>query len=166
VSNTGKPERFEQGLDPADRSAGMVHQIVAPTLGTYGMKGLVELVSGIADASERQTFYTAAMRTGGNQPPAEFVKWLAEPLETAPYLKDDFSRMAGRWSEKAPDEAVQWLKQAALNPGGNTAVSIVAARLVHQGRGEDLKAWVAANPRAPGRAGIESAVNGEGRGME
>jgi len=137
-------------LDPADRSGGMIDQIVAPTLGTYGVKGLVELVSGIADESERQQFYTAALRTGANQPAAEFVKWLAGPLETAPYLKDDFSRMAGRWSEKAPDEAVQWLKQAALQPGGTTALTIMATSLARQGRGEDLKTWLAANPRLPG----------------
>jgi hypothetical protein len=143
-------------LDPADRSGGMVNQIVTPTLGTHGLKGLVELVSGIADESERELFYTAAVRTGVNQPAQEFVKWLAEPLETAPYLKDDFNRMANRWAASAPDDAMAWLRQNGLKSGQSTALSLVAASLAGNGRGSEVAAWLAANPTAPGRAAIEA----------
>ena len=159
-SSPGTALEVYRKLDPADRNDWMTGQLVTPTVANYGMKGLVELVSGVTDVSERQELYTAAVQHGMNQPPGEFVKWMAEPLESAPYLQDGFRQMAARWSEREPEEAMQWLAQAAKKPGGDTALSIMAASLTRQGKADGVKAWLAANPQAPGHTAIENGMSG------
>jgi hypothetical protein len=90
----------------------------------------------------------------------------AIPLKTAPYFEGRFQPHGRALEREGTDEAVEWSKQTALKSGGTTALSIMAVNLARQGRSEDLKAWLAANPRAPGREGIKNAVGGEGRARE
>ena len=150
---------YEQlnAADQNDRNAG---NVASSTLINHGMKGLSELVAGVKDEAEKQLLLTSAMRKATNEPPGEFVKWMAGPLESAPYLQKNFEQMASRWATSAPDEAMAWLQQNALRSGQDTALSLVAASLARHGKGDDLATWLTANPHAPGQAAIVSGKTG------
>jgi hypothetical protein len=143
-------------LDPADRNTGTAHNIANSTVMNHGVKGFSEFLATVTDENDRKQFITTGMEYGMREPPGDFVKWMADPLETAPYLKNSFARMANRWAATAPGEAMEWLSQNGLKSGQSTALSLVAASLAGNGKGGEVAAWLAANPTAPGRAAIEA----------
>ena len=147
---------FEQ-LKPADQTRDNAHNLTLSTMRNHGMKGLHEVVTGVTDEAQKRLLLTSAMGHAiGEQPPGEFVKWMAGPLESAPYIRENFEQMAGRWSSNSPDDAMAWLQQNALQSGNDTALTIVAASLARSGHRGDLAAWLAANPDTPGKAAIAS----------
>jgi hypothetical protein len=146
---------YEQ-LDAADRNGATARNLILGTLQNHGMKGIYEMVTSAGNEENRRQFLAAGMESGTGRPPAEYVKWMAEPLESAPDLRGHFERMASRWAANAPDEAMNWLMQNGLGGGGRVALSSMAASLVRTGKGAEVDAWLAANPNAPGRSAIQT----------
>jgi hypothetical protein len=146
---------YEQ-LSAGDQNQLNALNVSLSTMRHHGMKGLNELVAGVKDEAEKQLLLTSVMPHTASEPPGEFVKWMAEPLESAPYLRGNFEQAASRWVANAPEEAMEWLGQNALSSGSDSALSIVAASLARNGRRSELTAWLAANPDAPGQAAIVS----------
>jgi hypothetical protein len=150
---------YEQ-LNAADQKDRNADNVASSTVINHGIKGLSELVAGVKDEGEKQRLLTTAMPKTTGEPPGEFVKWMAGTLESAPYLRSNFQQMASRWATNAPDEAMAWLQQNALSSGHDTALSLVAAGLVRNGKGDSLAAWLAANPDIPGQAAVVKGKTG------
>ncbi|HWB04752.1 MAG TPA: hypothetical protein VG796_17115 [Verrucomicrobiales bacterium] len=152
-------------LRPQDQNYHTALNMTLSTVRNFGLKGLNELAMGAKDPAQRQLLLTSVLNhPSTNEPPAEFVRWMAGPLETAPYLRANFDKMASRWVAGAPDEAMAWLQQNAQQPGQDTALSIVAASLAGKGKGEALTAWLAENPNAPGQTAILNGMKDKPKG--
>ena len=148
---------YEQ-LDANDRNEDTLWGLTNSTVMNHGLKGLTELISGVSGAEEKGGFVMASMEYSMKEPPADFVKWMAEPLEATPALRHNYEQMAARWAVAAPEEALRWLGENALK-SSSTALSVMSAQLIHAGRAKELDAWLTANPSAPGRAAIEAGRN-------
>ena len=83
-------------LDPADRDTGTAHNIANSTVMNHGVKGFSEFLATVTDENDRKQFLTTGMQYGMREPPGDFVKWMADPLETARYLKNNFARSESR----------------------------------------------------------------------
>jgi hypothetical protein len=144
-----------QQLDSGDRNKDTLWGLTNSTVMNHGLQGLTELLSGLGDSGEKEQFVMASMEYSMKEPPAEFVKWMAGPLEATPALRRNYEQMAARWAVAAPEDALRWLGENAAK-ASSAALSVVATQLNNAGKGQELDAWLAAHPSAPGRTAIEA----------
>lgn len=149
-----------QSLAAEDRTPESISSVAESTYDYHGLTGLNSMLAGVEDASLRRALATAT-GTGRamNAKPSQYVAEMAQhvTLDNAALL-GTYTNMSQRWVAAAPQEALEWLQQAAQGPAGAAALQTVTQQLASAGSGDAVARWLAANPQAPGGAAIRRAL--------